>query len=103
MGDKRYAASQVDCPEERVPLVATDRFIVKILDDNGNVHVPSGIAEGDVHVVEYLQVKGDKFEVKQGFLVRDGNNFGCAATVPDARKAAKMKSVRAAREALGIL
>lgn len=103
MVEKRYAAAQSNCIEQRVPLVATDRFIVNILDDNSNVHVPNGIAEGEVHVVEYLQTKGDKFEVKKGFLVRDGNSFGCAATVSDARKAAKMKSVRAAREALGIL
>lgn len=84
-----------------VPLVATDRFIIKFFDANGNQCVPDKIADGDAWDVEFIS-DDNKPTLKRGVLAKFGTEFGCSVTLSDATKAAKMRAVRKAKKALGL-
>lgn len=84
-----------------IPLVATDKFILKFYDNNGNQCVPDKISDGDSWVVDFIS-DDSKPKVKRGVLVKYATEFGCSLTLTDATKAAKMKAVRKAKKALGL-
>lgn len=87
--------------DKHIPLVATDKFILKFYDDNGSQCVPDKISDGDSWVVDFIS-DDSKPTVKRGVLVRYATEFGCSLTLTDATKAAKMKAVRKAKKALGL-
>jgi hypothetical protein len=102
---KRVLAAEYKKDDPRhVPIVATDRFIIKCINpETGLAYVPDRIEEEHPVKVRFLYVEDSKIKAGGGYLIRYGNEFGCAHTEKDALKSAKMQATRAARKALGVL
>lgn len=99
-GEARLRRDKYNNPAEsddHVPLVATDRFIMWFA--NG---VPEKICDGDDVMVAFI-TDDSKPKVTWGWLSKFGTEFGCSANLSDARKAAKMRAVRKAKKALGLV
>lgn len=86
--------------ERKLPFVATDRLILSFVKD-GKHYVPEAL-EDDVPVEVLYAEKKLPFDVKSGFLVQHGAAYGVGSTVVNAKKAAKMKAVRMAKQVLGL-
>lgn len=99
-GEALLRRKGVEFPREddrHIPLVATDRFIMWF--PNG---VPEKICDGDDVQVAFI-TDDSKPRVAWGWLSKHGTEFGCSAHQSDARKAAKMRAVRKAKKALGLI
>jgi hypothetical protein len=95
---KRMVAANFPADDDRhIPLVATDRFIMWFPDG-----VPDRICDGEDVRVAFI-TDCSKPRCTWGWLSKHGTEFGCSATQSDARKAAKMRAVRKAKKALGLL
>lgn len=102
---KRLLAAEYKKDDPRhVPIVATDRFIIKYINpETGLAYVPDKIEEGCPVKVRFLYAEDGEIKADGGYLIRYGNEFGCAHSEKDALKSAKMQAARAARKALGVL
>lgn len=95
---KRRVAANLPADDDRhIPLVATDRFIMWFPDG-----VPDRICDGEDVQVAFI-TDCSKPRCTWGWLSKHGDEFGCSTTQSDARKAAKMRAVRKAKKALGLL
>lgn len=99
-GEARLRRDKYNNPAEsddHVPLVATDRFIMWFASG-----VPEKICDGDDVMVAFI-TDDSRPKVTWGWLSKFGTEFGCSANLSDARKAAKMRAVRKAKKALGLV
>jgi hypothetical protein len=87
--------------ERGLPFVATERLILDFIGADGLPFVPERLEE-DVPVPVLYFDKKYPLDPKRGFVVDYGGQIGVASKESDARKAAKMKAVRAAKKALGL-
>lgn len=100
MAKMRYESFKND-NDAHVPIIVSDKFILDYM-LGGNPYVPSIFADGDVIPVRYIE--GDRpHAVKDGFVAKIGDSYGCGNTERDAVKGAKMRAVRKAKKTLGIL
>lgn len=100
MAKMRYESFILD-GDAHVPIIVSDKFILDYMLE-GKPYVPSIFADGDVIPVRYIE--GDRpHAVKDGFVAKVGDSYGCGNTARDAVKGAKMRAVRKAKKTLGIL
>lgn len=100
MAYMRYSAF-MKRDDAHAPFVVSDKFIFDYM-LQGKPYVPSFFADGDVIPVRYID--GDKpYVLRDGFVAKVGDSYGCGNTARDAVKGAKMRAVRKVKKTLGIL